>query len=121
MRGSIRAFASVFLLVATGLVLGLPTIAGEKPSFVYRAENVTGTFDPETGEISGVDCTFEDDSVDPPVDVTVTTKGQDFQQRIVIEGEKTPFRLKVPGKPLEVALNDKNQTLAHDVVENQNW
>ena len=55
------------------------------------------------------------------VDVTITTKDQDFQQRIVVEGEKTPFRLKVAGKPLEVALNDKNQTLAHDVIENQNW
>ena len=39
----------------------------------------------------------------------------------VIEGPETKFQLKVPKKPIEVAVNKHNHILAHDVLVNQSW
>ena len=56
------------------------------------------------------------------VNITATTgKGQEFTSRKVIDGTETPFRLKVPQKPVEVTLNKEGGMLSHDVVVNQGW
>ena len=38
---------------------------------------------------------------------------------MIIEGEVTPFQLKVPDKPLEVILNKHNDILSHDTLVNR--
>jgi hypothetical protein len=48
-------------------------------------------------------------------------KNKEYESRILIQGAETPFKLKVPEKPLEVALNKDGGILAHDVVVNQSW
>jgi hypothetical protein len=52
-------------------------------------------------------------------DITVKTTKQEYNQRVVIEGEQTPLVLKVPDKPLEIILNKENDILAHDILTNQ--
>jgi hypothetical protein len=55
-------------------------------------------------------------------DITVKTAKNEYQQRVLIDGEETPVRLKVPEKPLEVFLNERNDILAHDILVNRgNW
>ncbi len=46
-------------------------------------------------------------------------KKQEFRSRLVIQGAETPFKLKVPVRPLEVSLNKKDEILAHDVLVNR--
>ena len=56
------------------------------------------------------------------VDITVDAKkGETYTSRLILDGEETPFKLKVTEKPLEVALNRDGEMLAHDVVVNQPW
>lgn len=55
------------------------------------------------------------------VDVTVDAKGGPFVSRLIINGPETPFRLKVPAKPLDIVLNKDNELLAYDVVVNQDF
>ncbi len=52
-------------------------------------------------------------------DITVKTAKNEYQQRVLIEGEETPLRLKVPEKPLDVFLNRHNDILAHDILVNK--
>ena len=40
---------------------------------------------------------------------------QEYTSRLVVEGPKTPFTLKVPAKPLEVTLNKYGEILARPV------
>jgi len=51
----------------------------------------------------------------------VTKKGQEFKSRIIVQGAETPFRVTVPEKPLEVALNKYGEILAHDAKLNVAW
>ena len=55
------------------------------------------------------------------VNVTVRAKGGDYKKRILVDGAETQFHLKVPTKPLEVALNKDGEILAHDVKVNEPW
>jgi hypothetical protein len=55
------------------------------------------------------------------VDITVLAKGDEYRKRIVVNGPQTPFALKVPKKPVEVALNKNNAMLALDVLSNKSW
>jgi hypothetical protein len=50
------------------------------------------------------------------VDVTVKGKGGPYIKRVVINQEETPILLKVPVKPLEIALNENGEMLAHDTL-----
>jgi hypothetical protein len=51
--------------------------------------------------------------------LTVKTGKNEYKQRLIIEGQQTPFQLKVPEKPLEVILNKHNDILSHDVQVNR--
>lgn len=56
------------------------------------------------------------------IDVTVKAKGdEDYRKRLIVNEAQTPFQFKVPNKPLEIALNDRNEILAHDVLVNKSW
>jgi aminopeptidase N len=56
------------------------------------------------------------------VDITALgKKGQEYKSRVLIDGAETPFRLSVPDKPLEVALNEDGGMLSHDVKVNVPW
>jgi hypothetical protein len=55
------------------------------------------------------------------VDVTVKAKGEQYVKRIVINQAETPLQLKVPAKPVDVALNKHGEMLAHDTVYNASW
>jgi aminopeptidase N len=44
-------------------------------------------------------------------------KGEEFQKKIVLDGESTTFQVKVPVKPIEVAINKTGGMLAHDVID----
>ncbi len=55
------------------------------------------------------------------VDITVAAKGDKYERRVVINGPQTPFKLKVPKKPIEVVLNKNGEMLSHDVLVNQSW
>ncbi len=48
-------------------------------------------------------------------------KKQRWQKKLIVESAETPFRLLVPERPLEVTLNENNETLAHDVLVNQDF
>ena len=48
-------------------------------------------------------------------------KNQKWQKKLVVEEAETPFRLLVPERPLEVTLNENNETLAHDVLVNKDF
>jgi hypothetical protein len=52
-------------------------------------------------------------------DVTVKTGRNEYNQRLLIEGETTPLMLKVPEKPLEIILNKEHDILAHDILVNR--
>jgi hypothetical protein len=53
------------------------------------------------------------------IDLTVTgkKKGEEFQKKLVINGESTEFRVKVPVKPVEVAINKGGGMLSRDVID----
>ena len=51
----------------------------------------------------------------------VAKKGQEFKQKVIIEGAETPFRIKLPEKPLELALNKYGGILSHEAKVNQGW
>jgi hypothetical protein len=53
--------------------------------------------------------------------VTAKGKGGPYRKRIVINGPETPLLLKIPVKPLEVAVNEDGEMLAHDTLYNQSW
>ncbi len=55
------------------------------------------------------------------VDVTVKAKGENYKKRLIVEGAQTPFKLKVPEKPVEIELNERGEALAHDVLLNKSW
>ena len=55
------------------------------------------------------------------VDIIVEAKGDEYKSRVLIDGPETPFKFKVPSKPLEVALNKYNGILAHDVLVNRDF
>jgi hypothetical protein len=55
------------------------------------------------------------------VDITVEAKGESYERRLVVEGPQTPFKLKVPKKPIEVALNKNGEMLSLDVIVNKSW
>jgi len=44
-------------------------------------------------------------------------KGEEYQKRIVVNDPKTSFRVKVPVKPVVVAINNGGGMLAHDVID----
>ena len=51
--------------------------------------------------------------------VPITVLGKDKKEYsipVIVEGDETPFRFKVPSKPLKVTLNKYMETLAYDVV-----
>jgi hypothetical protein len=39
----------------------------------------------------------------------------------VVDGAETPFKVKLPEKPVAVYFNKDGEILAHDVVVNQSW
>lgn len=53
------------------------------------------------------------------IDLTVKgrKKGEEFQKKIVVNDVSTSFRVKVPVKPIEVAINKNGGMLAHDVID----
>ena len=53
------------------------------------------------------------------IDLTVKgrKKGEEFQKKIVVNDASTSFRVKVPVKPIEVAINKNGGMLAHDVID----
>ena len=53
------------------------------------------------------------------IDLTVKgrKKGEEFQKKLVLDGPSTTFRVKVPVKPIEVAINKTGGMLAHDVID----
>jgi hypothetical protein len=53
------------------------------------------------------------------IDLTVKgkKKGEEYQQKIVLDGEDTKFMVKVPVKPVEVAINKRGGMLAQDVID----
>ncbi|MCH7781228.1 MAG: hypothetical protein IH848_10300, partial [Acidobacteria bacterium] len=53
------------------------------------------------------------------IDLTVKgrKKGEEFQKKIVVDDASTSFRVKVPVKPIEVAINKNGGMLAHDVID----
>jgi hypothetical protein len=55
------------------------------------------------------------------VDLTVLAGGEEYEARRVVEGPQTPFKLKVPDKPVEVSLNKNGETLALDTIVNKSW
>jgi hypothetical protein len=55
------------------------------------------------------------------VPLTVVGKKGEYQKKLVVESAETPFRFKVPERPLDVALNKYGEILAHDVVVNKSW
>ncbi len=55
------------------------------------------------------------------VPITVIAGKQEFQSRLLIEGAETPFRLKVPERPLDVILDKNGDILSHAVVVNKSW
>jgi len=56
------------------------------------------------------------------VDITVKgVKGQDFKRRTLVDKQMTPFRLSVPSKPLDVAVNEDGEMLTHQVWVNKTW
>lgn len=55
------------------------------------------------------------------VDLMIHAGGEEYKTRRVVEGAETPFRVKVPDKPVNVVLNENGATLAHDVLVNKSW
>ncbi len=55
------------------------------------------------------------------VDLSAMTKDGEFKRRVVVDGEATPFRVTLPEKPYEIALNKNGAMLAHDVKVNEPW
>jgi len=55
------------------------------------------------------------------VDLTVLAGGEEYEARRIVEGPQTPFKLKVPDKPVEVSLNKDGETLALDTIVNKSW
>ena len=53
------------------------------------------------------------------VDVTVKDKGGPYIKRVVITDSETPVLLKVPVKPVAIALNENGEMLAHDTLYNR--
>jgi aminopeptidase N len=53
------------------------------------------------------------------IDLTVRGKKKDeeYQKKLVLNGESTDFRVKVPVKPIQVAINETGGMLAHDVID----
>ncbi len=56
------------------------------------------------------------------VDITARTSGgKEYRTRRVIDAAETPFRLKVPEKPVEVVLNQDGAMLTHDPLVNRSF
>jgi hypothetical protein len=56
------------------------------------------------------------------VDITViAAKGQEYKRRVLVDKKMTPFRLSVPNKPLDVAVNQDGEMLTHQVWVNKTW
>jgi hypothetical protein len=53
------------------------------------------------------------------IDLTVKgrKKAEEYQKKIVLDGVSTSFQVKVPVKPIEVAINKTGGMLAHDVID----